>query len=301
MEGVIHLSFKAKIQSYWELTKPDITFLILISTFLGYFLGIQFIGGNIFGNPMVLLHLLIGSILSSSGVAILNEYIERDQDAKMNRTSKRPLPSGRISPKSALIFGITVSVIGVLELVLFVNLYCGILSLFTIVFYLFIYTPMKQKTPWNTLVGSIPGALPPVGGWLAATGNITTQTLGVFCILFFWQIPHFFSIAWLYKTDYKKAGFKMFMSDTNDQFRSNIIMVGFCILTLVFSLSLFPPPIVSMNLIFIFAIIIIGLLYVFAALKMAMQHNIKNARRLLFVSIIYIPSILIILVTGNLV
>ena len=295
------MRFKTKIQPFWELTKPDITFLILISTFLGYFLGIQFIGGNILGNPLVLLHLLIGSILSSSGVAILNEYIERDQDAIMNRTSKRPLPSGKISPKSALIFGITVSVIGVLELALLVNLYSGILSFFTIVFYLFIYTPMKQKTPWNTLVGAIPGALPPVGGWLAATGDITIQTLGVFCILFFWQIPHFFSIAWLYKADYKKAGFKMFMSDTNDQFKSNIIMVGFCILTLVFSLLLFPSPIASMTLIFLSATIIMGLLYVFAALKMAMQHNIKNARRLLFVSIIYIPVILVILVTGNLV
>ena len=301
MEDVIHLSFKTKIQTYWELTKPDITFLILISTFLGYFLGVQFIGGNIFGNPMVLLHLLIGSILSSSGVAILNEYIERDQDAKMNRTCKRPLPSGRISPNRALFFGIVVSVVGVLELALLVNLYSGILSFFTIAFYLFVYTPMKQKSPWNTLVGAIPGALPPVGGWLAATGNITSQTLGVFCILFFWQIPHFFSIAWLYKTDYKKAGFKMFMSDTNDQFRSNIIMVGFCILTLVFSLSLFPPPIVSMTLICISATIIMGLLYVFAAMQMAMKHCKKNARRLLFVSIIYIPAILIILVTGNLV
>ena len=295
------MSFKTKIQSYWELTKPDITFLILISTFLGYFLGVKFIGGNIFGNPLVLIHLMIGSILSSSGVAILNEYIERDQDAKMNRTSKRPLPSGRISPKNALIFGIAVSIIGVLELAFLVNLYAGILSFFTIVFYLFVYTPMKQKTPWNTLVGAIPGALPPVGGWLAATGNITSQAWAVFFILFFWQIPHFFSIAWLYKTDYKKAGFKMFMSDTNDQFRSNILMVGFCILTMVFSLSLFPPPIASMTLIGISATIMMGLLYVFAALKMAMKHCEKNARRLLFVSIIYIPAILIILVTGNLV
>ena len=295
------MSFKIKIQTYWELTKPDITFLILISTFLGYFLGVQFIGGNIFGNPLVLIHLIIGSILSSSGVAILNEYMERDQDAKMNRTSNRPLPSGRISPKSALIFGIAVSVIGVLELALLVNLYSGILSFFTITFYLFVYTPMKQKTPWNTLVGSIPGALPPVGGWLAATGDITSHALAVFGILFFWQIPHFFSIAWLYRTDYKKAGFKMFMSDANDQFRSNIIMVGFCILTLVFSLSLFPPPIVTMTWICISATIIMGLLYVFAALKMAFKHSIKNARRLLFVSIIYIPVILIILVTGNLV
>ena len=283
------------------MTKPDINFLIVISTFLGYFLGVQFIGGNIFGNPLVLIHLMIGSFLTSSGVAILNEYIERDQDAKMNRTCKRPLPSGRIAPKSALIFGIVVSTIGVLELTLLVNLYSGILSFFTIVVYLFVYTPIKQKSPWNTLIGAVPGAIPPVGGWLAATGNITNQALVVFCILFFWQIPHFFSIAWLYKTDYKKAGFKMFMSDTNDQFRSNILMVGFCILTMVFSLSLFPPPIASMTLIGISATIMMGLLYVFAALKMAMKHCEKNARRLLFVSIIYIPAILIILVTGNLV
>ena len=283
------------------MTKPDINFLIVISTFLGYFLGVQFIGGNIFGNPLVLIHLMIGSFLTSSGVAILNEYIERDQDAKMNRTCKRPLPSGRIAPKSALIFGIVVSTIGVLELTLLVNLYSGILSFFTIVIYLFVYTPIKQKSPWNTLIGAVPGAIPPVGGWLAATGNITNQALVVFCILFFWQIPHFFSIAWLYKTDYKKAGFKMFMSDTNDQFRSNILMVGFCILTMVFSLSLFPPPIASMTLIGISATIMMGLLYVFAALKMAMKHCEKNARRLLFVSIIYIPAILIILVTGNLV
>ena len=294
------MSFKIKIQTYWELTKPDITFLILISTFLGYFLGVQFIGGNIFGNPLVLLHLMIGSILSSSGVAILNEYMERDQDAKMNRTSNRPLPSGRISPKSALIFGIAVSVIGVLELALLVNLYSGILSFFTIVFYLFVYTPMKQKTPWNTLVGAIPGALPPVGGWLAATGNITSQALAVFGILFFWQIPHFFSIAWLYKSDYKKAGFKMFMSDTNDQFRSNILMVGFCILTLVFSLSLFSYPLGSMAMVGISAMIIMGLLYISTALKMAVKQCVKNARRLLFVSIIYIPAIFIILIIGNL-
>ena len=295
------MSLKNKITSYWELTKPDITLLVLISTLLGYFLGAQFLGESILGNPSVLIYLMIGAYLTAAGVAILNEYIERERDAIMNRTNTRPLPSGRISPKDALIFGISVSVMGVIILALMVNLYCGILSFITIAFYLFVYTPMKQKTPWNTLVGSIPGALPPVGGWLAATGDISSHALAVFGILFFWQIPHFFSIAWLYRTDYKKAGFKMFMSDTNDQFRSNILMVGFCVLTLVFSLLLFPPPIVSMTLIWISATIIMGLLYVFAALKMAFKHSIKNARRLLFVSIIYIPVILIILVTGNLV
>jgi len=275
-------------------------FLVLLSTFLGYFLGVQFVGESAFGNPFVLIHLMIGASLSSAGVAILNEYIERKQDAKMNRTRQRPIPSGRVTPKGALIFGIAVSIMGVLELALLVNFYSGILSFITILIYLFVYTPIKQKSPWNTLIGAVPGALPPVGGWLAATGNITNQTLLIFCFLFFWQIPHFFSIAWLYKTDYKKAGFKMFMADPNDRFQSNILLVGFCILTLVFSLSLFPPPMASMTLVGICATIIMGLLYVFTALKMAVKQCVKNARRLLFVSIIYIPAIFIILVIGNL-
>ena len=250
---------------------------------------------------VIFFHLIIGTLVSCAGACTLNQAIEYDSDSKMNRTANRSIPKGHIEPKRAFIFGFLLSVVGILYLFFNVNFIVSTLSFLTVFSYICIYTPFKKISSINTLIGAIPGALPPVGGWLAATGNITTQTLGVFCILFFWQIPHFFSIAWLYKTDYKKAGFKMFMSDANDQFRSNIIMVGFCILTLVFSLSLFPPPIVSMNLIFIFAIIIIGLLYVFAALKMAMQHNIKNARRLLFVSIIYIPAILIIHVTGNLV
>ena len=294
------MSLKNKITSYWELTKPDITLLVLISTLLGYFLGAQFLGESILGNPSVLIHLMIGSYLTSAGVAILNEYIEREQDATMNRTNTRPLPSGRISPKDALIFGISVSVMGVIDLALLVNLYCGILSFITIAIYLFVYTPIKQKTPWNTLVGAIPGALPPVGGWLAATGNITYQTWVVFCLLFFWQIPHFLSIAWLYRTDYKKGGFKMFMIDNKDRFQSNILLVGFCILTLIFSLFLIPTPIASITLISICATIIMGLWYVISALKMALKQCVKNARRLLFVSIIYIPAILIILVIGNL-
>ncbi len=216
----------------------------------------------------------------------------------MNRTLSRPLPSGRIVPKSALIFGIVVSVIGVLELAFLVNLYCGILSFITITVYLFVYTPIKQKSPWNTLIGAIPGALPPVGGWLAATDILSYQTCAIFCVLFFWQIPHFFSIAWLYRVDYKKAGFKMFMTESNHQFQSNMLLVGFCILTLVFSLLLFPPPIDSMTLIVISATIIMGLIYVFTAVKMALKWCEINARRLLFVSIVYIPAILIILISG---
>ena len=174
----------SQIKSYWELTKPDISLLVLISTFLGYFLGIKFLGEGVFSNIPVLAHLMIGSVLSSAGVAILNEYIEREQDAKMHRTLSRPLPSGRIPPKRALIFGIITSGIGVLELGFMVNIYSGILSFITISVYLFVYTPIKQRSEWNTLIGAIPGALPPVGGWIAATGTVTSQTLAIFCFLF---------------------------------------------------------------------------------------------------------------------
>jgi protoheme IX farnesyltransferase len=161
-----------------------------------------------------------------------------------------------------------------------------------------VYTPIKQKTKWNILIGAIPGALPPVGGWIAANGTITSQTFAIFCFLFFWQIPHFFSIAWLYKVDYKKAGFKMFMTDKDDIFRSNILLIGFSILTLVFSLLLISSPIISMTLIITTATITMGLLYVFTALKMALKRSPINARRLLFVSIIYIPVMLIIVIAG---
>jgi len=286
-----------QIKSYWELTKPDITLLVLISTFLGYFLGVQFIGAPILHQPLVLLHLMIGAALSSAGVAILNEYIEREQDAKMKRTISRPLPSLRIAPKSALIFGISASTIGVFELTFLVNIYSGILSFISIAVYLFIYTPIKQKSSLNTLIGAVPGALPPVGGWIAATGDFTNQTLAIFCFLFFWQIPHFFSIAWLYKTDYKKAGFKMFMADDNDTLSSNILLVGFSLLTLIFSVLLISPKIDLMTLIVIAATIIMGLLYVFTSLQMALKWCEVNARRLLFVSIIYIPVILILQIT----
>ena len=288
----------SQIKSYWELTKPDISLLVLISTFLGYFLGIKFLGEGVFSNIAVLTHLMIGSVLSSAGVAILNEYIEREQDAKMHRTLSRPLPSGRITPKGALIFGIIASTAGVLELGIMVNIYSGLLSFITISVYLFVYTPIKQRTKWNVLIGAIPGALPTVGGWIAATGTVTSQTLAIFCFLFFWQIPHFFSIAWLYKTDYEKAGFKMFMTDKNDIFRSNILLIGFSILTLVFSVLLISSPTSSMTLVITTATIVMGLLYVFTALKMVLKRCSINARRLLFVSIIYIPVMLIIVITG---
>ena len=249
---------------------------------------------------VLLFHLLIGSFLSSGGVSALNEYIERKNDKLMFRTKKRPIPSGRIDKINALIFGVSLSIIGIGYLFYFVNPVVSFLAFLTTIIYLFVYTPLKKVSAWSLMVGAVPGAFPPFGGWIAATGNITYQTLAIFCLLFFWQIPHFFSIAWLYKTDYKKAGFKMFMTGTNDQFRSNILLVGFCILTLVFSLSMFQPPLASMAIIGIAATLIMGLLYVFTALKMAMKQCVKNARRLLFISIIYIPAILIILVIGNL-
>ena len=297
MEDVNHLSFKTKIQTYWELTKPDITFLILISTFLGYFLGVQFIGGNIFGNPLILLHLLIGSILSSSGVAILNEYIERDQDAIMNRTSKRPLPSGKISPINALFFGIVISVIGVLELALFVNLYCGILSFFTVVFYLFIYTPMKQKTPWNTLVGAIPGALPPVGGWFAVTNEFTSITGVLFAIMFCWQIPHFLSLAYIYSSDYKKGGFIMLPSLYSNQVQTRVYVVFFTLLLIIITFALYFSKIVGIS--YLVLNMILSTVFIYFVYKFVESVNLKSAKQLFFASIIYLPILLILIIISS--
>ena len=287
----------SKIKSYWELTKPDITLLILMSTFLGYFLGMQFIENPLLNQPLVLLHLMLGSALTSAGVAILNEYIEREQDAKMNRTLSRPLPSGRIVPKSALIFGIVVSVIGVLELAFLVNLYCGILSFITITVYLFVYTPIKQKSPWNTLIGAIPGALPPVGGWLAATDILSYQTCAIFCVFFFWQIPHFLSLAYMYADDYKKGGFIMLPSIYSNQIQTRIHMIFFTLSLISITFYLYFNK--NVGDIFFIGNLLLSIYLIYYVINFSINITHSNAKKLFLVSIVYLPVLLILVIVNS--
>src|SRR5215813_9831958 len=184
------------MRDYIELTKPRITWLILMSTGIGYFFGLR--GG---WNLWSLFHTVLGTGLIASGTAALNQWGEREADRKMRRTADRPIPSGRLSANRALVFGIFLSVAGFAELALGVNLLSGLLGLLTLLSYLFLYTPLKQRTPLSTLVGAFPGAMPPIIGYAAARGALDAQAWTLFAILFLWQFPHFLAIAWMYRED----------------------------------------------------------------------------------------------------
>src|ERR1043165_6703155 len=201
------------MRDYIELTKPRITWLILMSTGIGYFYGLPAAANwweFLKSIPlMLLLHTIVGTMLIASGTAALNQWYERDADRKMRRTAMRPLPSGKISAQGALIFSTLLSLAGFLEVWLAVNVLSALIRIFALASYLFLYTPMKTRTWWSTTVGAIPGAMPPVIGFAAAAGSLTRESWVLFAILFLWQFPHFYSIAWLYKEDYARAGIRM--------------------------------------------------------------------------------------------
>ncbi len=192
------------IKDYIALTKPRITWLILMSTGVGYFFGVK----NSW-HFLTLIHTIIGTGLIASGTAALNQWYEREADAKMRRTQARPLPAGRLEAWQALVFAIAISAAGFAELWIGANALAAMLGLFTLLCYLFVYTPLKQRSPHSTTIGSIPGAMPPLIGFAAASGTLTWDAWVLFAILFLWQFPHFYAIAWMYKEDYARAGIRM--------------------------------------------------------------------------------------------
>jgi protoheme IX farnesyltransferase len=193
------------VKDYLELTKPSITWLILLSTAIGYSFGL----GGAGLHWLTLVHTLLGTGLLASGTATLNEWYERDADSKMRRTRTRPIPSGRVSAGGALAFGIGLSVLGFVDLALAVNLVAALWGMAAIISYLFLYTPLKQRTRHATTIGAFPGAMPPLIGYAAAAGVVNAQAWALFAILFLWQFPHFLSIAWMYREDYGRAGIVM--------------------------------------------------------------------------------------------
>ena len=186
------------------MVKARLTTLVLLTTFVGFYMG-----GRGAMNFALMFHALAGTALVAAGAAALNQLLEREYDAKMRRTQNRPLPSGRLEPATVMIFGGVCATAGLLYLALAVNLLTSVIGAVTLVSYLFIYTPLKRVTWLNTAVGAVPGALPPVMGWTAARGELSGEGWALFAILAFWQMPHFFSIAWIYRDEYAKAGFKM--------------------------------------------------------------------------------------------
>ncbi|MGA1193822.1 MAG: heme o synthase [Kiritimatiellia bacterium] len=268
-----------------ELVKPRIVSMVLVTTAIGYYLGA---GG--FSGLVNLLLTLFGTALAAGGSAALNNYLERDIDAHMPRTMNRVLPSGRIDPSIVLSFGVLLVLSGVALLAWLVNLLAAFLVLLTAFLYVLVYTPLKKLTWWNTPIGAIPGALPPMVGWAAASNELSAGAWILFAILFIWQHPHFYAIAWMYREDYARAGFKMLSVGEptgNRVFRQAIW----------FSLVLIP---VSMLLswlgitgdIYFVGAILIGAAMLAATVLLWNMRTLAAARRVLMASVFYLPALL---------
>ena len=270
------------VEAYYELTKPSITFMILISTALGYYMG-----GNGIVNYIHFFYTILGSCLISSGSGALNHFAEADSDKIMQRTNLRPIPAGLISAENAMLFGIALILSGSAILYWIINPLTCLLALITSLMYLFIYTPLKKLTWLNTSVGAIPGSIPPIGGWAAATGRLAPEAWILFAILFFWQHPHFYAIALMFKDDYKKAGLKMLPVTEPDGSRTNrqIIWHSF----LLIPVSVMPVYIGILGMIYFWSAIILGVGYLISGFTLAKQYSVDNARFVLRVSVFYLP------------
>jgi protoheme IX farnesyltransferase len=281
------------MRDYIELTKPRITWLILMSTGIGYFFGLpaaanwwEFLKGI---HLPSLLHTIIGTALIASGTAALNQWYEREADRKMRRTAGRPLPSGKLSAGRALAFGTVLSAAGFVELWLGVNLLSASIGAFTLASYLFLYTPMKQRTWWSTTVGAIPGAMPPMIGYAAAAGAITREAWVLFAILFLWQFPHFYSIAWMYKEDYARAGILMLpvVEPDGRSTARQIVLYGLALIPV----SLIPGMLGMSGRIYLVGALLLGLWFLYSGVRVALERSLVRARTVLITSVIYLPLI----------
>jgi protoheme IX farnesyltransferase len=276
------------MRSYLELTKPRITWLILMSTGIGYFFGLP--SHTLFDiNLLLLLHTIIGTALIASGTAALNQWYEREADLKMHRTAARPLPSGRLDATHALLFGAMLSLTGFLELYFGANSLAAWIGAFTLGSYLFLYTPLKQRTWWSTTIGAIPGAMPPMIGYAAAAGAITRESWVLFAILFLWQFPHFYSIAWMYKEDYARAGIQM-LPVVEPDCRSTarqIVLYGIALIPV----SLVPAILGMSGRIYFVGALVLGLWFLYSGVRVAMERTLARARGVLITSVLYLPLI----------
>jgi heme o synthase len=276
---------KSRVAIVCELVKARLTFLVLLTTLVGFYVGSA---GAI--NFPVMLYTILGTGLLACGAAALNQLLERQYDARMRRTEDRPLPSGRLQPEVALIFGGLCSIAGLVLLASMVNLLTSFLGAITLISYLFIYTPLKRVTWLNTAIGAIPGALPPLMGWTAARGELGGAGWSLFAILFFWQIPHFLAIAWLYRDEYAKAGFVMLPVIDRDGFRTGRQAVSHT-LGLVLA-SLMPAFFGLAGTIYFAGALLLGMIFLGFAVLFAHALTIERARQLFFVSITYLPLLL---------
>ncbi len=279
---LVHTATRARVGAYVELTKPRITLLVMLTTAAGYFLG----AGRTL-NYAGFLHTMVGTGLLSSGIAALNQVMERELDARMRRTVMRPLPSGRVTPRAAYVYGAALTVLAEVYLLVLINPLSALLGLSVVVGYVFCYTPLKTRSSLSTLVGAFPGAVPPLLGWAAATGHVSAEGLVLFAILFVWQFPHFFAIAWMYREDYARAGILMLpVVEPEGRLTKQQIVVWTLLLVPV---SLAPAALGLSGSIYFVGALILGALFLWTSVAAFLTLSRRNARRVLLASVLYLP------------
>jgi protoheme IX farnesyltransferase len=275
----------AFVRDLIELVKARLTLLVLLTTAVGFYLGAE---GPI--SWIALLQAVLGTAAAAAGAAALNQWWEHRLDALMQRTQSRPVPAGRMRPVEALAIGSALSIFGVTYLAFVCNALSAALAAITIIIYIFAYTPLKLVSTFNTALGAIPGALPPMIGWAAARGTLNAGAWMLFAILFFWQLPHFFAIAWMYRDDYARAGFQMISSDDQTGERSASQSVFFCMLLLI--IAGLPAYLGIATVFYLLAELILGGVFLAAAMRFLKTRTRSDARRLFLTSIIYLPLLL---------
>lgn len=276
---------QTKFSDYLALTKPRVTLMVVITMAFGFYIGAR---GEM--DWLLLLHAVVGTALVAGGTSALNQYFERDIDAKMQRTKKRPLPAGRLQPREAMVFSITISVAGIAHLLLAVNLLTAVLAALTLISYVFLYTPLKQRSSLSTVVGAIPGALPPLGGWTAARGDLSLEGWVLFAILFLWQLPHFLAIAWIYREDYRRGGFPMLtvVDPAGDSAGRQIISNCLALLPV----SLLPTILGMAGRLYFVGALALSLFFLGCGIAVMRHRTNVDVRRLLRASLVYLPMLL---------
>jgi protoheme IX farnesyltransferase len=277
------------MRDFLELTKPRITALILVCAAVGFLFGSR----SPFGF-LALLHVLLGTALMASGTSALNQWWEADSDARMHRTRQRPIPAGRMKRSHALVFGVALSFIGFIWLWLGTNALAAMLGLFTLLTYLFLYTPLKTVSAASTTIGAVPGAMPPLIGFAAASGSLTLKALALFLILFVWQFPHFYAIAWMYREDYARGRIRM-LPVVEPAGGSTAKRIVVCSMLLI-PVSLVPHLIGMSGLVYAIAATMGGLGSIYFGVRLLRERTFASARLVLLSSVIYLPILLALMV-----
>jgi heme o synthase len=288
------LPLSARLADLWEMTKPGITLMVVLTAGLGFFLAED----RSFAFPL-LVHTLVGTWLISAGASVLNQVLERDTDALMNRTATRPLPAGRMDPDAALLFGVVLAVVGLADLAWAVNLLTALLGAVALAGYVFVYTPLKRVSSLATVIGAIPGAIPPMMGWSAVRNELDPAAWVLFGILFFWQLPHFLAIAWLCREDYARGGFPMLtvLDPKGIKAGRQAILYGAALVPV----SLLPSLLGLMGTVYFVGALAFGLVYLGFSFGFAQSRSNPGARRLMLASLLYFPALLLIMLLDRVV